>query len=63
MRLAAHITEIGMPFGCAAAGRAKQIPGHIQDAGTRRPQEHLQDGATIHLPAVGQRVGTDTLNR
>src|SRR4030095_16431677 len=44
MRLAMHITKIGMSFRCAAAGWTKQIPRHIEYSGTRCTQAHLQHG-------------------
>src|SRR6185503_21285845 len=57
-----HIAEVGMSVRGAAAGGAEQVPGHIENARTGRPQEHLQYRASVHLPMVGKRIGPDPLD-
>src|ERR1700752_3583869 len=61
MRSPVNFTEICMSFRCAAAGWAKQIPGHIEYSCTSSSQKHLQNRAAILIPMIGEGVRTNML--
>ena len=62
MRPAMHIAQIGMTFCCAATGWTKQIPRHIENARSRGTQAHLQHGASIDFPMVGECIRPNPLD-
>src|SRR6185503_1527968 len=61
MRLTMHLTKVGMPLCCAAARWTKQIPRHVKDACTRRPQEHFKNSTAIYFPMICERVRSNAL--
>src|SRR3972149_3824745 len=61
MRLTAHFAEIGVSLCNAAARWTKQVPRHVENAGARRTQEHLEHSASIHFPMIGERVWPNPL--
>jgi hypothetical protein len=63
MRTTMHIAEIGVSLGCAAAGRTKQIPGHIENTSPRGTQAHLQHRSSVDFPMVSQGIRPNPLDR